>query len=514
MDLDSIASAKPFENRFDLTNAAYVALGALLLAVTCALDALRPFDRSWSMLYILVLIYVGTFVRGRAEFLLYAGIVVTAFLVPLIFRTEPVRTTSLILYRVLGAIAGFGLIWSRRRVVIAMKQAQFELENKVVVRTAEIRATNESLRTEIAERKLTAAKLSESKELFSVAIDSIQEGFMLVTRDGTVQICNRSAERILGLAVTPVSACTSLQSCWHAVNEDGSAWAIESHPAKISLKNGLSQCDVVMGVYQPSGDLVWISVNAVPIGPTTNPTAVVVTFSDITKRKMAEDELRESRVRLEYLSRQLITTRESELKHFARELHDEIGQLLTAMKLNLRRSQDVEEASANMRVQETMGMIDRAIGQVRNLSLNLRPPHLNELGLVAALHWYLRQQADFAGIQTKIDVNPVEIHIPQDLAIVCFRISQEAITNALRHGGPQRIDVDLRLRNDELYLAIHDDGVGFNVTKATAEALEGASMGLITMQERAGLVRGHLDIESEPGRGTTVHAWFPLMSSD
>ncbi|WP_010585311.1 PAS domain-containing sensor histidine kinase [Schlesneria paludicola] len=513
MDLDSMASSQAFESRFDVNKMRHVALGVLLLIVTCAMDAFRPFDRSWSMLYILVLIYVGTFVRGRAEFLLYAGVVLAAFLVPPIFRMESVRNTALFQYRVLGAIAGFGLIWSRRRVVMAMRQAHLELENKVVVRTAEIRATNESLRTEIAERKLTAAKLSESKELFSVAIDSIQEGFMLVTRDGRVQICNRSAERILGLAQTPVSACTSLHSCWRAINEDGSELGVDAHPAKICLKNGVPQCDVVMGVYQPSEELVWISVNAVPIGPTANPSAVAVTFSDITKRKLAEDELRESRVRLEYLSRQLISTRESELKHFARELHDEIGQLLTAMKLNLRRSQDATETSVNTRVLETMEMIDRAIGQVRNLSLNLRPPHLNELGLVAALHWYLRQQADLAGIQTKIDVNPVEIQIPQDLAIVCFRISQEAITNALRHSGAKRIDVDLRLRNDELYLAIHDDGNGFNVAKATAEALEGASMGLITMQERAGLMRGHLDIESEAGRGTTVHVWFPLASS-
>ena len=508
MDSDFMAS-RAVEGRFIDKNLLHICLSIAFLMSAATIDAYR----SGSIFYLLVLVYVGAFVRGRAEFLLYAGIILAAFLVPLLLQSGSVLNAKHLQSRSLGAIAGFGLIWSRRRAVLAMQGVRVELEKKVALRTAEIQATNESLRIEIAERKTTALKLSESKELFSVAIDAIQEGFMLVSRDGTIQICNRSADRILGLADTPVKTCASLQLNWRAIDESGTPIEFDSHPAKICLRQGIPQSNVVMGLHRPAGDLVWISVNAVPIGPQGYPSAVVVTVSDITLRKLAEDELRESRVRLESLSRQLINRGESELKQFSHELHDEIGQLLAAMKLNLRRAQSDAETSPDARLTETMGMIDEALSHVRNLSLNLRPPHLNDLGLVAALHWYLRKQADLAGIQAKIDANPAEVRIPQDLATVCFRISQEAITNSIRHSRAKQIDVNLRQRSDELYLAIRDDGTGFHVAKAKADALNGASTGLITMQERAGLMRGHLDIESEHGRGTTVHAWFPLSSS-
>lgn len=241
-----------------------------------------------------------------------------------------------------------------------------------------------------------------------------------------------------------------------------------------------------------------------------SPARMVGTHQNITERKRADEELRASRQRLEVLSRQLITTREAELRHLARELHDEIGQVLTAMKMNLRSIQRSVDATLHGRLEENVSMIDHAVEQVRNLSLNMRPPHLDDLGLVATLHWYLKNQSEIAGFEEHLTVVPSEIRIPSDLATVCFRITQEAVTNSVRHAAARRVEIELRQLEEQLHLTIRDNGVGFDVGYARDRASEGTSLGLISMQERASLAGGRIEIVSAPGQGTTVHAWFPL----
>jgi len=237
---------------------------------------------------------------------------------------------------------------------------------------------------------------------------------------------------------------------------------------------------------------------------------ILTMCSDVSDRIRIAEELRTSRQRLEVLSRQLITTQETERRHLARELHDEIGQVLTAIKMNLRQTQRVSDPVLQACLDENVAMVDQAIGQVRNLSLSLRPPQLDDLGLVAALHWFVKYQARIGGFQEKLIVDLGDIPVPTDLATVCFRITQEALTNAVRHGHPDHIHVELRANENSLVLIIQDDGVGFDVAEARQRATAGASIGLLSMQERANLVEGQLTIESVLGQGTTIKTWFPL----
>jgi signal transduction histidine kinase len=234
---------------------------------------------------------------------------------------------------------------------------------------------------------------------------------------------------------------------------------------------------------------------------------------EIAEHQRTQDELRSSRERLEILSRQLITTLEAERSHIALELHDEIGQSLTAIKMNLRRTQRMADVDIQPHLQENVDIIDQAICQVRNLSLSLRPPQLDDLGLVAAVNWLLRQQGrngEFEGL-LEIDLNDVELS--SILETVCFRIVQEALTNVVRHARPTTVNVKLWHNNDQLCLCIQDDGIGFNVDEYRQRAQKGYSVGLISMSERASLIGGRLNIESTPHRGTTIHASFPLSAT-
>lgn len=240
------------------------------------------------------------------------------------------------------------------------------------------------------------------------------------------------------------------------------------------------------------------------------PTRMVGTHQDITERKQADEELRASRQRLEVLSRQLITTREAELRHLARELHDEIGQGLTATKMNLRAIQLAVSDQLKKRLEESVSLIDHTVNQVRNLSLNMRPPHLDDLGLAATLHWYLKQQAKVGGFEEHLSVQPPDLVVPADLATVCYRVTQEAVTNAMRHADAKTIVIELCEVDGELSLKIRDDGAGFDVEAAREHAAKGKSLGLISMQERAHLAGGQFEILSEPARGTTVSARFRL----
>jgi len=238
-----------------------------------------------------------------------------------------------------------------------------------------------------------------------------------------------------------------------------------------------------------------------------------VTISrDITERKRAEEMLNEYAERLLALSHRLLEAQERQSRRrIARELHDEIGQSLTAMKSNLQAMQCLsKERSYGLDLEECIVIVDKVLDQIRNLSLDLRPSMLDDLGLVAALRWHIDRQAQLTGLNVKFDADPLQVRLHPDLEIVCFRIAQEALTNVVRHAQAQKVHIELRQGGTELELVIRDDGVGFDVHAAQKRAMYGESLGLLGMQERARLVGGQIKIESTPMCGTTIRAHLPL----
>ena len=218
------------------------------------------------------------------------------------------------------------------------------------------------------------------------------------------------------------------------------------------------------------------------------------------------DRLQSQRTLLRRFSRQLLEVQEVERRHLARELHDEIGQALTAAKINLQSAIAGASAVSSAKLEDTAAILDRLLGQVRQISLNLRPSILDDLGLVPALRSLLDEQGRRASVTARLAADNMPENLSPEIQTTCFRIAQEAITNAMRHADATQIDVDLRCEDGNLRLLIRDNGAGFHVESVRAQTI---GLGLIGITERAALVGGRARIISSPGRGTTIEAVLP-----
>jgi signal transduction histidine kinase/PAS domain-containing protein len=226
------------------------------------------------------------------------------------------------------------------------------------------------------------------------------------------------------------------------------------------------------------------------------------------EQKQAAAELRDQRERLQSLSRRLLDAQEVERRAIARELHDDFGAMLSAIKLNLQK----KEWMAGETRSETLGLVDQAIQQIRDLAVDLRPSILDDLGLAQALRWYAVREARRAGVELTLAIDDVAGQLSPQVETAAFRLVQEALTNVVRHSGAQRVEVALVATATEVQVEVRDDGKGFEVRTAREGAAAGRSQGLSNMQERAALAGGALEIESAPGRGTTIRASFPIPS--
>jgi PAS domain S-box-containing protein len=232
---------------------------------------------------------------------------------------------------------------------------------------------------------------------------------------------------------------------------------------------------------------------------------------NITERKQAEAKRKEYSRKLQVLSRRLVEAQETERRNIARELHDEIGQALTVMQLNLQAM--LESPNANgltPRLNENLKVVERVLEQVQDISLDLRPSILDDLGLEPALRWYTERQAALVELKVEFHADRLEQRLDPVIETECFRVAQEALTNVVRHAQAKAVTVELRKEDGQLHLRVRDDGVGFDVAPVREQAVRGASLGLLSMEERASLAGGGLEFKSNPGQGTEVHAWFPL----
>jgi signal transduction histidine kinase len=212
---------------------------------------------------------------------------------------------------------------------------------------------------------------------------------------------------------------------------------------------------------------------------------------------------------LQALSRRVLEAQEMERRRVAIELHDELGQSLTAIKINLQLSERIKDGSRSEITAESIRIVEDALQQVRKLATALRPSILDDLGLAPALRWIAEQTAQRGGFAVQFEPDIPASRLAPDIETACFRIVQEALTNITRHAQPHQVAIHLRRKGGRLELTVRDDGNGFDLAAMRERARAGGSLGVLGMQERATLIGGELDIVSAPGQGSTVQLICP-----
>jgi PAS domain S-box-containing protein len=233
---------------------------------------------------------------------------------------------------------------------------------------------------------------------------------------------------------------------------------------------------------------------------------------DVTTRMEAEEKLNESYRQIRLLSENLQNIREEERTHIAREIHDELGQQLTVMKMDaswLKKKLTDTDYAIKEKIEDLIQILNITVQSVRKISYELRP-HLLDLGLSDAIEWHLKEFEKRSGIKTSFNESSEKLELADSIKTGLFRICQESLTNVARHSKAKQVQADLIKNNGQLVLSITDNGKGFNIQKIN----ERNTLGILGMKERAAMMGGNYDIESEPGRGTIVTVTIPLKKKE
>lgn len=357
--------------------------------------------------------------------------------------------------------------------------------------------------TDLSRFEEAEAALRESEERFRTIFDSAPTGIVIMNEAAGIQVANAAFYAMTGYTAKQLKGrnffdllapeFSDLAERFRTASTDGAP-----------LEYGL-QAELL----QRNGRRMWVSLTTNRMLMSQGDEQYVVMLENITKRKQAELRLEEYAQQLKALSGRLLDVQEEERRHIARELHDEVGQALTAVKINLESLGAREGLAKNAALQDSVSEVSRVLDQVRDLSLDLRPAMLDRLGLVPALRNYLYRQADRVGFEPIFDAPADGVAVDGPIETACFRVAQEALNNVVKHAGATRVSIELHADTDGLNLKIEDNGCGFAIEDKLHEASDGQTFGLLGLQERAKLVGGELTINSHPGVGTRIEAQFP-----
>ena len=235
---------------------------------------------------------------------------------------------------------------------------------------------------------------------------------------------------------------------------------------------------------------------------------ISIYFRDVTEQKQAQTELVKMNYRFRNLSGHLQNSREDERMKIAREIHDELGQSTTALKINmswLSKKNLSEDVAVKNRIDDTISLLNEMVKSIRRISQELRPSILDNLGLSAAIEWFTSEFEKRTGIKCTFENKLLDdSNLTNNVKTALFRICQESLTNVMRHSQATAVDCTLQRMHNKIVLDIHDNGKGFDITQ------KNKSFGLLGMQERASMINGNLKIESAPNKGTTIHAEIEL----
>ena len=321
--------------------------------------------------------------------------------------------------------------------------------------------------------------------------------------DGTIRFWSRGAEAMLGY-----SKSQAVGSISHELLSIEFPQPLDEIKAEL-MRAGHWEGDLIETA-QNGTRIVVSSRWALQWGKRDQLPRVLVINSDITERKRGEESLVLQKEQLRALAERLQWVREEDRKRVARDLHDQIGQILTAIKMDMTwmtRHLPESEGEVLARLKESIQLINDGVKSVRAICSGLRPGVLDDLGLAAAIEWQANEFASRNGVRCEVSVPPIDLHLDGDRATAAFRIFQECLTNVIRHAQAKSVRVSLCQEEENILLVVEDDGIGFRESDLSNSL---GSLGLLGMKERAQFCGGEVQISSSPGSGTTVTVRVPV----
>jgi PAS domain S-box-containing protein len=355
--------------------------------------------------------------------------------------------------------------------------------------------------TDLTERKRAEETLRERERRYRLLFENNEAGVALATLDDRLLDCNEVMASMFGYKSREDMLSQEVWSFY--VDPSDRRLLAEKLKREGRLVGGKLRCR------KKDGTHVWVLYSASLIPEEGKaPNLVQVTAIDISGLEQAEQELQRSFEQLRALAARLESIREEERKRVAREIHDQLGQALTAIKIDL--SSLVRELPAGAKqpakkAASILKLVDESILTVRRISTELRPGMLDDLGLVATIEWAGEEFEARTGTACRLDLPREDIAVDPEQATAIFRIFQETLTNVARHADASRVEVRLAREDGDLTLEIHDNGKGIPEDKLS----DGESLGILGMRERATLLGGDLTISSPAGNGTTVRVRIP-----
>jgi len=349
---------------------------------------------------------------------------------------------------------------------------------------------------DISEHKHFEMQVERVAQQWRATVDATGDAILMLDTAGRVMRLNLAAARLCGLDFAHVldrQVGELLRAALGVELEDG--------VAAVTTSGEKYETDLYVKRRR-----TWLAAQISPMRDRAGElTGAVLVLSDISARKKAEARLSHSHEQLRRVSTHLEQASEQSRKELAREIHDELGHLLTALKMDLAWIETKlgrEEAALLERARAAVAVSDQAIAAVRRISAELHPSVLDSLGLPAAIEWHCRELKRRSGMDVTVDVPTAELDLEPVAATALFRILQEATTNVLRHAQAKHLRVRLWSERGAVWLRIEDDGRGFR--QRSFDPARGFGLGLFGMQERGEMIGARVVIRSRPGRGTVV----------
>jgi PAS domain S-box-containing protein len=420
---------------------------------------------------------------------------------------KSIHTVKTPVYDEYGTITGvLGIFWDiteRKRAEEALQQAHDELEDRVTMRTKALLRANEALRSEIAERKRAEDALRKSEQKYRLVADNSNDWIYLINPDGKFQYVSPSSERITGYSYAQFLNDPQLfQNIIHPDDKE----KVTSHHATVSKETKTGNLE--FRIVTKDGELRWIMHSCLPVyddeGEYIGQSG---TNRDFTERKHAEDAL-------QWLSSRLLTCQEQEQRRIAMELHDQTGQDIIFLKLQLQALKNrLERDQTNLKKEcdKILTLTDRIIEDVRRLAHGLSPSQLQALGLCAALKALIHNFSEKTLIPICYDVETLDNEFRPETEIVLYRIFQEALTNIYKHARAKKVWIDVCRQGNSLLISIKDDGRGFDSGHhLTSEPAVERGMGLSALELRSRMIGADLKISSQPSQGTEINLSVPI----